>query len=327
MDSSTDYLRVAIRPEQHSDAILWSILTIEPDRDDVGDDIVRHIIAPLSSQLRAGEGGRFRFSRSLESDRYAVHLHLNAPERVIERVWKFAHALADENVCTVGALKLSHSPGVIYPPPSGEPVPELLEAPLARFGGFKGLELLAEISEVSSDLALWAVDRFPSLKMRSMVAALLLFDTAHAMMRGPRSAVWADRRTTSWEYFWNAHLHACTGSLGPHSAQVRSAMIAQMAPRVVPVHRIMAALAAEPAVEIWRKRWARAVDEYLYRADKQRISRSAQQLATRASQLSLNRLGFSLRDQAVLGLYARAWSKDIESQYLGEDRSSQPSKR
>ncbi|WP_146067215.1 hypothetical protein [Arthrobacter sp. ZGTC212] len=89
----------------------------------------------------------------------------------------------------------------------------------------------------------------------------------------------------------------------------------------------MAALASEPAVDIGRKRWARAIDDYLYRADKQRISRSAQRLATGVSQMALNGLGFTFREQAALGLYARAWSKDKEAQYSGEERSSQPSKR
>lgn len=53
-----------------------------------------------------------------------------------------------------------------------------------------------------------------------------------------------------------------------------------------------AALASGPAADIWRKLWAPAIDDYLYRADKQRLSRSAQQLVTGASQLALNRLGF-----------------------------------
>ncbi|WP_104103371.1 hypothetical protein [Arthrobacter sp. 08Y14] len=70
-----------------------------------------------------------------------------------------------------------------------------------------------------------------------------------------------------------------------------------------------------------------AIDDYLYRADKQRISRSAQQLATGANQMALYGLGFSFREQAALGLYARAWSKDKEAQYSGEERSSQPSTR
>ncbi|MCC9196929.1 lantibiotic dehydratase C-terminal domain-containing protein [Arthrobacter sp. zg-Y820] len=328
MQSTTVHRGAATRPvQQHaSTTTLWSILTIEPERKDVGDDIIRHIVAPLSSQVPAGEGYRFRLSRTLESDHQAVLLHLLATDDVAQRLWKFADALAIENVATLGTVKTFHSPGVVYPPRPGEPVPGVVEAGLARFGGPKGLDLAAEIAEVSSDLALWAVNRFPSLNIRSMLAALILFDTGHAMMRGPRSAVWPDRRTTSWDYYWNAHLHACTASFGPHAAQARSAMRARNAPRIVPAHRMMAALASEPAVDIWRKRWARAIDEYLYRADKQRVSRSALQLAMGASQMALNGLGFSLREQAALGLYASAWSKDIEAQYSGEGRSSRLAK-
>ncbi|MDM7991335.1 hypothetical protein [Arthrobacter sp. zg-Y877] len=321
MQSNIVHREAATRPvQQHaSTTTLWSILTIEPERKDAGDEIIRHIVAPLSSQLRAQQGNRFRLSRSLESDHQAVLLHLLAPDDVAKRLWKFADALADENVATLGTVKTSHSPGLVYPPAPGGPVPEVVEAALARFGGPKGLELVAEIGEISLDLTLWAVNRFPSLNTRSMLAALLLFDTGHAMMHGPRSAVWPDRRTTSWDYYWNAHLHACTGSFGSHASQARRAMRARIAPRIAPTHRMMAALASEPAVDIWRKRWARSMDEYLYRADKQRISRSAHQLAMGACQHALNGLGFPLREQGALGLYARAWSKEIEAQYSSEE--------
>lgn len=312
-------------PGQTGPTILWSMLNIEPERPDVGDEIVRHMVAPLCSQIRAWEGSRFGFSRSMESVHPAVHLHLRATEGVIERVWTLAHALAQESAARLGTVKISRSPDIAYPPRPGEPLPELMEATFARFGGPSGLKLAAEISTLSSDLALWAVNRFPSLNMRSMLAALLLFDTAHAMMRGPRSSVWPDRRTTSWDYYWNSHLHACTGSFGSHSEQARRAMLARMAPRIMPAHRMMTALAAEPMVDVWRKRWSRAIDLYLYRADKQRISRSAQQLAMGASRLALNRLGFPPREEGNLGLYARAWSKEIEAQYSGEER--QPAKR
>lgn len=322
MQSNTVHRGTATRPvQQRTSTTLWSILTIEPERKDVGDDIVRHIVAPLSSQVRAGEGYRFRLTRNLESGHQTVLLHLLATDDVVKRLWKFANALADENVATLGTVKTFHSLGIVYPPVPGEPVPEVMEAALARFGGPKGLDLVTGIGEVAMDLTLWAVNRFPSLNTRSMLAALLLFDAGHAMMRGPRSAVWPDRRTTSWDYFWNAHLHACTGYVGPHAAQAHTAMRTRVAPRIVPAHRMMAALASEPAVDIWRKRWARAMDEFLYRADKQRVSRSAQELAMGASQHALNGLGFAFREQAVLGLYARAWSKDIEARYTGEERS------
>nr|WP_237686504.1 lantibiotic dehydratase C-terminal domain-containing protein [Arthrobacter jiangjiafuii] len=303
------------------------MLTVEPERRDAGDEIVRRIVAPLISRTRTGEECRFGFNRRVESAHPAVHLHLRAPEDVVKGLWKSVYALADESAATLGAVKISQWPDISYPPRSGEPVHQVMETAFSRFGGPKGLELVAGISELSSDLALWAVNRFPGPNTRSMLAALLLFDTGHAMMRGPRSAVWPDRRTISWDYYWNVHLHTCKGPSASQSEPARRAMMDQMAPRVMPAHRVMAALATEPAVDLWRKRWVRAIDEYLYRADKQRISRSAQQLAMGASQLTLNRLGFPLREQGVFGLYARAWSKDIEAQYSGEGRSSQLAKQ
>ena len=321
MQSKTIHRGVTTRPvQQYTSTTLWSMLTVESERRDAGDETVRRIVAPLISET-SKEECRFGFSRRLESAHPAVHLYLRTTDDVVKRLWKFVYALADESVATLGAVKISQWPDIAYPSRSGEPVHGVMEAAFARFGGPKGLELVSEVADLSSDLALWAVNRFPRFNTRSTLAALLLFDTGHAMMRGPRSTVWPDRRTTSWDYYWNAHLQTCTGSFGSQSEHARRAMMAQMAPRVTPAHRVMAALASEPAVDIWRKRWARGIDEYLYRADKQRISRSAQQLAMGVSALALNRLGFPPREQGALGIYARAWSKDIEARYSGEERS------
>lgn len=289
----------------------------KPEHKDVGDGIVRHIIAPLSSQARSWGGHRFNFSRSLETSPSEVHLHLLAADHVVERVWKFAHALVDENRAKVGAVKLSQSEDIAYPPRPDEPLPEVMEAALARFGGPEGLKLAGEVAEVSFDLALWAVNRFPNRRMRSTLAALLLFDTSQALMRGPRSALWPDRRIVSWDYYWDAHFRFCTASFGSRAEQVRRSIRAQMPSGIMPAHRMMAALASESSVEIWRNRWAETIDVYLYRADKQRTSRGAQQLAKAASKLLLNRMGIPLREEAALGLYARAWSKDLEARLSG----------
>lgn len=309
--------------ERQPESTLWSILTIEstapePGYRDWGDDIIRHIAAPLSAQARNWGGRRFGFTRTLDPDRPAVHLHVSAAEDVVGRVWKFARALAEGKEDIPGLIKFSVPTNIVYPPPPGEAVPELMEATFARFGGHHGVKLVAEVSELSADLAIWAVNRFPRPSMRSTLAALLLFDTAHAMMRGPRSAVWPDRRAVSWDFYWNAHLQSCIGASGQAAEHVRAAMVARIAPRIMPAHRVMAALASEPAVALWRNRWMQAIDLYLYRADKQRISRSAQRLTMAASGLLLNRMGIAAREEANLGLYARAWSKEAEAYYSGE---------
>lgn len=315
------------RPSQQpGETMLWSMLTIAADqesmRQDVGDSIVRHIVVPLSAQARTWGGYRFGFSRNPEADQPAVHLHLRATNHVVERVWRFARELAEESAAQLGTLQFSASTDIVYPPRQGDPVPQLMEVTLARFGGPEGLKLAADIAELSADLSMWAVNRFPRLNTRSTLAALLLFDTGHAMMRGPRSAGWPDRRATSWDYYWNAHLQACTNSVSPRAEHARRAMMAQMAPRIMPAHRVMAALASEPSVALWRKRWSQAVDLYLYRAYKQRVSRPAQQLTMASSGLLMNRLGITPREEATLGFFARAWSRDLEAQYTGE--SSRP---
>lgn len=320
----------AASPVQHqpSKTALWAMLAIapEPDREDAGDEIVRHIVTPLSGQAKNWGAYRFGFSRGAESENSAINLHLRATDDVVQRVWAFAHALGDENIAKLGTLKFTHSPNIVYPPRPGEPVPELVEASFARFGGPEGLKLVDEVSELSADLAMWAVNRFPAVNMRSMLATLLLFDTGHALMRGPRSSLWHDRRSTSWDFYWTTHLHGCAASFGPGAEQARNTMADRLAPRIVPTHRVMAAVASEPSVDIWRRRWTHAIDLYLYRADKQRISRGARQLAMGAGRMLLNRIGISLKEEAVLGIYAHAWSQDIEAQLTGEAHSPQQSK-
>lgn len=211
-------------------------------------------------------------------------------------------------------METSQTHSGIYPPPYDEQPSPRIEAALAKFGGVEGVALTKQVAEVSSDLASWAIGRFPNANARSALAALLLFDTCHAMMEGPRSALWADHKALTWDYYWDSHLRSSTAAFGARAAHVRNSLTTALAPRIVPAHRSMAAVASENSVENWRRRWVHAVDSYLYRADKARISRSAQHLSMYQSRLMLNRLGIPLRDEAALGLYARAWGKEREEQ-------------
>lgn len=296
----------------HGD-ILWWTLTIEAERKGAGDEMVRYLVAPLSAQARAWGSYRFGFARNFDSEKPQVRFHLRAHAGVVDRVWKFAHALAEECEAQLGAVALTELQSLIYPPKPGQPMPEAMEAVFAQYGGMEGMQLVAEVSELASDLAIWSVNRFPTGKTRESLAALLLFDACHSMMWGPRSARWRDRRIVSWDYYWDTHLNTCTSSFGARAEQMRRTLRDQSGPRIVPAHRRMAALLAEPSVDVWRKRWVRAVDMYLFRADKKRISRSAQQMVLTESMLLGNRMGFSLREEAVLGIYARAWNRGMET--------------
>lgn len=299
-----------------SDTLWWTLL-IEAGRKGAGDEIVRHLVGPLSAQARTWGSSRFGFVRNFDSENPQARLHLRAPGEVVDRVWKFAHAVAEECPPQVGAVGLTELQSLVYPPRQGQPVPEALETVFARYGGEEGVRLVAEVSELASDLAIWAVNRFPAGKAREPLAALLLFDACHSMMWGSRSARWPDRRTVSWDYYWDAHLHACTSGLGGRAERGRRVMRDQTLPGISSVHRTMAALASEPSVDVWRKRWVRAIDLYLFRADKQRVSRSAYQMVLTESMLLCNRMGISLHQEAVLGFHAQAWSKDLEKAGAG----------
>lgn len=291
---------------------LWWTLLIESGRKGAGDEVVRRLVGPLSAQARTWGSSRFGFVRNFDSENPQVRLHLRAPREVVDRVWKFAHAVAEERAPQAGPVELTELQSLVYPPKHGQPVPEALETVFARYGGEEGLQLVAEVSELASDLAIWAVNRFPAGKTREPLAALLLFDACHSMMWGTRSARWPDRRTVSWDYYWDAHLHACTSALGNRAERGRQTMGDRTLPGTRSAHRSMAALVSEPSVEMWRKRWVRAIDMYLFRADKQRVSRGAHQMVLTESMLLCNRMGISLQQEAVLGFHAQAWSKDLE---------------
>lgn len=300
-----------VAPQQAENPVVWWVLTIEPERHDLCDEVVRRIVAPLRGQAQKWGGHRSAFTRSLKPKKPQVHLSLYAPADVVDRVLRFAQVLADECAPSVGTVNLFPSEGVVFPT-RGEPAPAAVETFSSLYGGLQGMRLQAEMAELGSEVAIWAINRFPKDNMRSALAALMLFDNCDTMMRGPKAALWPDRRIVTWDYYWDTHLRQCTAAFGPRAVEARRTLPARLAPKIGPAHRVMTAIAAEPSVDVWRKRWVRAIDTYLYRADKTRVSRSAQQLITMESRKLLNRFGISMRDEAALGLYARAWNPDRE---------------
>lgn len=303
---STGVLQQVKKPD------VWWTLTIDPESQELCDEVVRRIVGPLRAQAQKWGGHQSGFTRTLKPKKPQVHLSFYAPADVVDRVLRFAQALAEECAPSVGTVNLFPSEGVIFPSKQREPAPAVVEMLSSRYGGLQGMRLQAEMAELGSEIAIWAVNRFPKDNMRSALAALMLFDNCNTMMRGPRAALWPDRRTVTWDYYWDTHLHQCTTAFGPRAEEARRTLSTRLAPKIGPAHRVMAAIAAEPSVDVWRKRWARATDMYLYRADKTRISRSAQELITMESRNLLNRFGISMRDEAALGLYARTWNPDRE---------------
>lgn len=303
---------------QHTEPALIWILNAAPVTMKSTDEVISHLIAPLSAQAKAWGAIRFGFARGLDGNNPQVQLYVIASADVADRAWKFAHALAEQSTRSLGTVRISSAQGIPFPPPHGEQVPAALEAMLSRYGGDEGVRLMGEVAELGSDLTIWAVNRFPTGSMRSALGALLLFDSCHSMMRGARSSAWADRRTVSWDYYWDQYLRGCLESSGRDVEPARRKLMDQVSPQIAAAHRIMAALASEPSVDSWRKRWVHAIDTYLYRADRARVSRSAQQLTMMQSRQLLNRLGVTLLGEAALTLQARTYSKDLEDGTTGK---------
>lgn len=294
----------------------WWHFSIQAGGFDVADGIIGDLVTPLAAQAQVLRAGRWFYTRCVEPSAGQVRLHILAQPDTIARLQAFQQALVERSARQLALLPsrqyLSSPVGSGYYQRGREDSDPHLEAELFKFGGVEGLQLAEEVFELSSELAAWATQRFAKMHNRSAFASLLLFDSARSMMKGPRSASWPDRRRISWDYYWDSHLKTCTPELGPRGAAVRDAMMTQVNAKVPAFHGLMAATAAESAVHNWRRRWFRALDTYLYRADKARVSRSAQHLTVHQAHMTLNRLGFTPREEAVLGLYARTWTVDRE---------------
>ena len=298
----------------------WWTLSIYTGGFDVADGIIGELVTPLAAQAQSLGAQRWFYTRCSEPANAHVRLRLLAAPDIIERLQSLLGALQEQASGVIGHLEVTHQfsqPVADRMGPGGmEQHSSRVEADLAKYGGVEGLALAEEVFELSSELGAWATARFPKVQNRWALGSLLLFDAARSMMKGPRSASWPDRRRVSWDYYWDSHLRSCTAGFGPRAASVRQAMTVQVAAKVAPTQRLMAATAAESAVENWRRRWFRTIDTYLYRADKARLSRSAQHLTVYQAHMLLNRLGLSLREEAALGLYARSWSTDREALLL-----------
>ncbi|MCC3268714.1 hypothetical protein MUG94_16495 [Arthrobacter gengyunqii] len=287
---------------------------------DVADGIIGELVTPLAAQAQAYGATRWYYTRCLEPTNAHVRVRFLGEPEIFERLTHLLGALRDQASGVIGHLEMVQQ--ISEPvtdrlgPGGAEQQNPRMEADLAKYGGPEGLALAEEVFELSSELGAWATARFPKVQNRWALGSLLLFDSARSMMKGPHSASWPDRRRISWDYYWDSHLRSCTAGFGQRAGSVRQAMTIQVASKVTPTHRLMAATAAENAVANWRRRWFRGVDNYLYRADKARLSRSAQHLTVYQAHMLLNRLGLSLREEAALGLYARNWSTEREAALL-----------
>ena len=304
----------------------WWVLSIYTGRQDVAETVIGELVTPLVAHARREGVGRWYFSHHVDEVGPHIKVRFLGHRSALDSLQRFEFAARNRLLEILPTVRVQQH--YVVSPDSVDLIGTLgtdsvalvQESDLDRFGGLEGLELAEEVFELSSELGSWAAQRFNKSQGRTALGALLLSDAAWAMLNGPKAPQWPDRRRLSWDYCWDNHLRVSTMELGRGAAKARLGLAATLAPKTAPMHRLMAATAAEGSVQNWRRRWKRAIDAYLYRADKSRVSRGAQNLTFSQSHLMMNRLGFTLWEEAALGIYARAWTPETESALLEKRR-------
>lgn len=299
-----------------ADTAQWWHLSVFTGGFDVADGIIGELVTPLAAQAQMLGATRWFYTRCDEPACAHVRMDVLTHPRSVERLQAFHRSLQAQAGGMLPQLTVrQHFSAPVEVPSSvfaSEETGQCVEGDLVRFGGAEGLQLAEQVFQLSSHLAAWGSQRFMKMHNRSAFGALILFDSARSMMNGPRSAGSPGRRATGWDPYWNSHLETCTGDLGHLASRARAAMAAQVKAKSPAFHGLMAATAADPTVQNWRRRWFRALDTYLHRAEKARVDRTAQQLSRYQAHMTLNRLGFNPREEGALGLYARTWSVERE---------------
>ncbi|THJ68626.1 hypothetical protein E8P82_01610 [Arthrobacter echini] len=298
-------------------ATQWWHVSLSTGGFDAVDGIIEELITPLVARAQKYGAKRWYFTRSSAGacSMGGVELSIHAHPRVLERLRSFHEARLSTRSGTVPV----HAHQYLTTPASetyyagGQRMADpRLEAHLVRYGGVEGLHLAEEVLELGSELAIWAIRRFPRKQSRSAFAAVLLFDAAQSMMAGAHSGRWTERQI-AWSRYWDSHLHRCTADAGQHAARASEAMTARVATKTQGFHALMVATSSESSVQRWRRRWYRALDTYLYRAERASVSRSAMHLTMCQAHMMLNRLGFGSGEEAALGLYARTSAPGVSS--------------
>ena len=279
-----------------------------------GDDVIAGLLPPLLAEVRVLGAGRWFFLRYFDETGPHLRLRVFGPGRSLDRL---VRSMADlgahlELIATrprqrVVELVPGATAAVLGSASRAVGTrPAVYEPEIDKYGGLDGVELAEQLFEFSSELALWGVSAHEKGGRRDGLAALLLADTAGALTWGARADAWPARGRTPWPRFWATHTDWWTGAV-TGDTRYRDRLEEHAAAHRGAVAERMRSTAADPGVEAWRRRWFRAVDDYLAAAGHLGVPRSPQHLAFHQNHMLMNRLGYLPREEALLGLHARDW--------------------
>lgn len=304
----------ASRPPDLAAAPQWWYARLYTGGVDAIDHVIEGLLPPLLAEVRALGASRWFFLRYF--DRSGPHLRLRVfgPGASLDRLVRASHDLGTHLELIVSAsrsqwIELVPGASAAVLAGSGDAVglrPAVYEPEIDKYGGLNGVELAERIFEFSSELALWGVAEHEKGAGRDALAALLLADGAGALSYGARAQEWPARRAVSWLRFWRVHTGWWTGAVLGNET-VRTGLEAHASAHWSAVVKRLRRTAAQPGVAAWRRRWFRAIDDYLAEAGRLEVPRTPQHLVFHQNHLLMNRLGYLPPEEALLGLHARDW--------------------
>ncbi|PPG23044.1 hypothetical protein C5C66_02000 [Rathayibacter toxicus] len=285
---------------------------------DASDDVIVGILPPLLAEVRALGASRWFFLRYV--DRSGPHLRLRVfgPGRSLDRLVRSTRDLGEQLELIVNRSRqpqvelVSGAHAAVFAG-AGTAVglrPAVYEPEIAKYGGTAGIGLAEQLFEFSSELALWAVAEGKKGGSRDALAVLLLTDGVGALVRGAWSASWPTQPVFAWSRVWQEHARWWIGAASGDD-EVRRRLDKQAAAGREQFAERVRSLLAEPVVEAWRRRWGRAMEDYLAAAGRVAVSSTAQNLVFHQNHMLMNRLGYAPFEEALLGMYARDWGAPL----------------
>ncbi|MER6047712.1 thiopeptide-type bacteriocin biosynthesis protein [Streptomyces sp. NPDC001793] len=277
----------------------WWYARLYPGGVDRLDVAVATCLPPLA-ELAAAEGAdRWFFIQYTDWRGPHLRLRVHGPRRALDALHRRLPQIARD--CEAIGRQAAPARSYLFPldtrPFSGRHSgadAAVYEPEDTKYGGPAGTRLAEEVFQHSSELALWACtrDRLPD---RAAIAVLLLAASAASLPQ-----------TTSQPHFWDRHLVWWTQEAGTSAETLRTRLHndAEQDRRGIREH--IPSLAADPAVQRRLKEWTSTLASYLAEAERMEIPRSPGHLIFHQAHMMTNRLGILPREEALLGIVARA---------------------
>lgn len=282
------------------------------------DSVLSSTLPPLLADARRTGASRWFFIRYFDERGPHIRLRVFGPGECMSQLVRATADLQAQLRLTVERTTgedFELVPGAASALTAGSDVqigvyPSVYEPETVKYGGIEAMDLAERLFEFSSELALWAVQSHAKGEGRDPLASLLLADTAGSLLLGRGAQTWSQRRRLGWAKYWSTHTRWWTGA-DHDGGLLRDHLELRALTERDDFFDRMRRVAIDPDVDAWRRRWVTAVDDYLGAVAPLGANRTPQHLTFHHSHMLMNRLGFLPKEEALLGLHARAWITEV----------------